>query len=164
MKQEFDSLTAGLWDLNVGQIYSTLERMLKDGLVLLEEADGPGEDRKVYRVTEAGLRELDTWLQRPPLKPKPMRDEVFVRLGLLIERDPEAALALLESQRRVGHLQLAELTRQKISLTRLGGRDRLRRELMLDAALLHAEADIKWLDLCETKLRRLITGDVTQGG
>ncbi|HEY3368553.1 MAG TPA: PadR family transcriptional regulator [Symbiobacteriaceae bacterium] len=153
LKTEFDLLTGGLWDLNVGQIYSTLERMLKDGLVSLEEEAGSGEDRKVYRLTDSGAGELAAWLDRLPLKARPMRDEVFVRLGLLLERDTGAALDLIASQRRIYHLQMAGLTRQKIGLGRLTGPDRFRRGLLLDAALLHTEADLKWLEICEAKLQ-----------
>lgn len=155
LKTEFDNLTGGLWELNVGQIYSTLERMLKDGLVEPCEDEGPEEDRKVYQVTQAGLQELETWLGRPPLKARPMRDEIYVRLGLLVERDLPAALALVDSQRRVYHVQMAELTRQKIQVARARGPDRVRRELMLGAALLHVEADLKWLENCETRLRAM---------
>lgn len=155
LKTEFDNLTGGLWELNVGQIYSTLERMLKDGLVQLEEDEGPGEDRKIYRITPDGLTELDTWLSRPPLKARPMRDEIYVRLGLLVERDLAGAFGLLDSQRRVYHLQMAELTRQKIGVARAKGPDRMRREIMLDAALLHVDADLKWLENCEARLRAL---------
>lgn len=165
LKTEFDQLTAGLWELNVGQIYSTLERMLKDGLVRLDGADGPEEDRKVYRITPEGEAELDAWLGRPPLKARPMRDEIFVRLGLLIGRDGRAALDLLDSQRRIYHVQMADLTRQKIGLTRTPpGPDRLRRELLLDAALLHVEADLKWLETCEQKLRSAGIGGAPNGG
>jgi len=128
--------------------------MLKDGLVALEEEAEIGDDRKVYRVTAAGLAELELWLQRPPVKPRPVRDEVFVRLGLLMERNLQAALDLLDSQRRIYHLQMADLTRQKVALARVRGRPaNLRQELMLDAALLHTEADLKWLDQCEDRLR-----------
>jgi DNA-binding PadR family transcriptional regulator len=159
LKAEFELLTGGLWDLNVGQVYSTLERMLKDGLVELVEVSDSSEDRKVYRVTPEGLAELQDWLDRPPLKTRPMRDEVFVRLGLLMERDPQAALDLLDSQRRLYHLQMAELTRQKIGLSRERGLGRLRRELMLDAALLHTEADLRWLETCELKIRAAMAGE-----
>ncbi|HWI60949.1 MAG TPA: helix-turn-helix transcriptional regulator [Symbiobacteriaceae bacterium] len=156
LKTEFDNLTAGLWELNVGQIYSTLERMLKDGLVeLFDDEEGAGEDRKIYRITADGRQELETWLSRPPLKARPMRDELYVRLGLLVEKDRQAALDLLESQRRVYHLQMAELTRQKIQVVRAQGPDRVRREMMLDAALLHVDADLKWLENCEARLRAL---------
>lgn len=155
LKTEFDLLTGGLWELNVGQIYSTLERMRKDGLVSLEGVDEAGEDRKVYRVTESGLAELAAWLERSPLKPRPLRDEVFVRLWLLLVRDPAAACALIDSQRRIYLQQMVALTRQKIDLAREPrGVTWLQRQLLLDAALLHAEADLKWLDTCEAKLQQ----------
>ncbi|MDF2627907.1 MAG: putative transcriptional regulator [Symbiobacteriaceae bacterium] len=155
LKTEFDNLTAGLWELNVGQIYSTLERMVKDGLVESYADEGPGEDRKMYRVTQDGLKDLETWLSRPPLKARPLRDELYVRLGLLVEKDLAATLDLLDSQRRVYHLQMAELTRQKIGVVRAHGPDRVRREMMLDSALFHVEADLKWIENCEARLRAL---------
>ncbi|MBI4492681.1 MAG: helix-turn-helix transcriptional regulator [Chloroflexi bacterium] len=155
LKAEFDLLSGGFWDLNVGQIYSTLERLLKDGLVTLDEGDGAGEGRKIYRLTPSGQAELDLWLAQPPLKPRPLRDEVYVRLGLLVDRDVSAAFDLIETQRRVYHLQMAELTRQKLALARGQRVADLRRELLLDAALLHVEADLKWLDTCDEKLRRV---------
>lgn len=94
------------------------------------------------------------WLHKAPTKPRPLRDEVFVRLGLLLPGDPGGAEALLEEQRRLYLLQLADLTRQKLALGKEPGVHRLRRELLLDAALLHAEADLKWLEICQQKLHR----------
>lgn len=153
LKTQFERLTGGLWELNVGQIYSTLERMQKEGLVALEGAEGPEEERKTYRITETGLAELERWLARPPLKARPLRDEMYVRLGLLIEKDLNRALELLESQRRVYHLQMAELTRARIQVARAQGPEQLQQEMMLDAALLHVEADLRWLENCEARLR-----------
>lgn len=129
--------------------------MLKEGLVELAEAEGSDAERKIYRITEAGLAELENWLATPPLKARPVRNEMYVRLGLLVEKDLTRALEFLESQRRVYHLQMAELTRAKIRLAREQPQDpdRLRREMMLDAALLHVEADLKWLEKCEARLR-----------
>ncbi len=155
LKTQFDGLTGGLWDLNVGQIYSTLERMRKDGLVALEESGEGADERKTYRVTDAGREELDGWLQAPPLRPRPLRDEFFVQLGLLIDRNRPAALALINGVRRVHHLRLASLTRQKVLLARSQERGRIHRELLLDAALLHVEADLTWLDRCEERLGAL---------
>lgn len=143
----------------MGQVYSTLDRLVKDNLVEVEAADEPGEERKRYRVTAAGLQALDLWLRRPPLKARPLRDELFVRLGLLLHRAPAEALPLIESQRRIWQVHMADLTRQKIGLSHLPpGPDRLRRELVLDAALLHAEADLRWLETLEAKLERYQAG------
>lgn len=157
LKGEFDLLTGGLWELNIGQVYSTLERMRREGLVELD-CDEEGDDRKVYRMTAAGLRELQVWFQRPPLKPRPLRDEVLIRLGLLLEQEPARALDLVDSQRRIYHVQLAALTRQKLRLKAEpdSGVERLRQELLLDAAIQHTEADLRWLEACETKVRRFM--------
>jgi len=153
LKTSFDALTGGLWDLNIGQVYSTLERLRREGLVALQEGDGSGEERKVYRTTPAGLNELEAWLEAPPLEARPFRDEIFVRLALLMDRDLPASLDLIDTQSRVYHLQMADLTRQKLALARSRALDRHRLELFLDAALLHAEADLKWLETCEEKIR-----------
>lgn len=153
LKTGFDTLTGGLWDLNIGQVYSTLERLRREGLVVLQEGGVSGEERKVYRISPAGLNELEGWLEAPPLEARPFRDEIFVRLALLLDRDLPAALELIETQRRVYHLQMADLTRQKLAFARSQASDRHRRELFLDAALLHVEADLKWLETCEEKIR-----------
>ena len=78
--------------------------MLKDDLVAVEGADGSSGERKVYRITVAGLEELESWLQFPPLKSRPYRDEVYIRFALLMERDLSAAIDLIDTPRRV-HLQ-----------------------------------------------------------
>jgi len=83
----------------------------------------------------------------------PARDEVFVRVGLLLGQNSGAIAALLESHRRVGQIQLAELTRQKMALGRGRGPAAVWQALLLDSAVLHTEADLKWLELCEHKLR-----------
>lgn len=165
LKTEFDQLTGGLWELNVGQVYSTLERLLKDGLIATLPSEPGGEDRRVYEPTPQGLAELDAWLSEPPTRARPLRDELYVHLGLLLERDLPAARQLIEQQRRLYHLQMADLTRQKLQLSRASTADRLRqqplgpprggrwRELVLDAALLHLEADLKWMDHCEERLQ-----------
>lgn len=105
LKTGFEALTSGLWGLNIGQVYSTLDRLRKEGLVALQEGDGSGEERKVYQITLEGRNELEAWLEAPPLEARPFRDEIFVRLSLLLDRDLAAALELIETQRRVYHLR-----------------------------------------------------------
>ena len=151
LKTGFDQLTAGQWDLNVGQVYSTLDRLRKEGLVRLDERSS-SDDRKIYRITPEGLADFETWMESPPLEPRPLRDELFVRLSLLLPENVPAVFELIETQRRVYRLHLADLTRQKVALGRLDLPDRLRRELVLDAALHHVAADLKWLDTCEEKV------------
>ena len=40
LREEFEARTGEIWPLNVGQVYSTLQRLERDGLV---ESDGSGE-------------------------------------------------------------------------------------------------------------------------
>src|ERR1051326_7748750 len=81
LKNAFDERVGEFWALNFGQIYSTLDRLEREGLV--EMHSQPQEkrpDRKVYRITTKGRRELEKWLYRPVLRPRALRDEVFIKL------------------------------------------------------------------------------------
>ena len=65
LRQEFEARTGEVWPLNVGQVYTTLQRLERDGLV---ESDDDGEDgpQKGFRITPAGAGELAEWLRTPP--------------------------------------------------------------------------------------------------
>ncbi|MGH2487894.1 MAG: PadR family transcriptional regulator [Ktedonobacterales bacterium] len=142
VKQRFEAMLGGTWEVNIGQVYSTLQRVERDGLV---EAVGERGDRgkQAYRLTNEGRRALEEWLAQPEAEPQELRQELFVKL-LLIRRLANGNLRdLLLRQRRV-YLQrlrdLAELERRM----RREGRDDL--ALLLTGAVLHTEADLKWLD------------------
>lgn len=168
LKKRFEELSGGFWELNYGQIYSTLDRLERDGLVAVEVASGPGApERRVYRITQAGEAELRRWLAEPAERPRPLRDELFVKLAFLDRGDVAAALRLIAEHKRLYLQRMAALTRRKTRLAAArreaagppaagpagGVDDRLIQELLMDAALFHAEADIRWLDHCEAKLR-----------
>src|SRR5688572_17189694 len=79
LKQEFEARFAGTWPLNIGQVYTTLARMERDGLV--ESEIVPQEvvpDRRVYAITEDGRRDLKQWLVDPVDGPVRLKDELFV--------------------------------------------------------------------------------------
>src|SRR5258705_426792 len=79
LRQEFESRTGEVWPLNVGQVYTTLQRLERDGLVASddESEDGP---QKVFRITSDGGQELDTWLRTPPDLSSPPRDELVMKV------------------------------------------------------------------------------------
>jgi len=151
LKASFDEIAGGFWDVNYGQIYSTIDRLIKDGLIAgVTEGD---DERKIYEITPKGIKEFKDWLDKPNTKIRPLRDEIFVKLAFMYPFDKEAIIHLLAEQRQLYLAKMAELTRKKYLLSRQGGgRDVLMTDLLLDAALFHAEADIKWLEHCEAKL------------
>jgi len=158
LRRTFERATGGFWRLNPGQIYQSLESLESDGLVSHRvEAQGATPDRKVYAVTEDGRRALAGWLEGAEARVRPLRDELFVRLAVMTDRPLEESLALVAAHRRsyAGHLR--ELTRARNLLVDDAprgspDRDAVVGTLLLDAAIFHCEADIRWLDHCETSL------------
>ncbi|MBB0243123.1 PadR family transcriptional regulator [Streptomyces alkaliphilus] len=148
LKRAFDAHFGQDKPLHYGQVYSTMSRLLKNGLVEVEGVEaGEGPDRKRYAITDSGVTDVAEWLSRPE-KPEPyLRSTLYTKvvLALLTSRD---AAGLLDVQ-RAEHLRLMrELTRRKSS-------GDLADQLICDHALFHLEADLRWLDLTAARLDRL---------
>jgi DNA-binding PadR family transcriptional regulator len=149
LKNAFETTLGGTWILNIGQVYTTLSRLERDGLV--ESQMVPQDllpDRKVYSLTKAGREELDCWLTEATKETIRLKDEFFIKLLIhqLVARD--GAVALIWKQRQVYMQTLAQLTTLQTDPT-------LERAttLLLEGAILHVEADLEWLDVCEERLR-----------
>ena len=154
LKRRFDERVGGVWNLNIGQVYQTLRTLQRAGLVAAVET--PDDDaqpaRRLFELTAKGLRTLERWLQRPPTRPRPVRDEILIRLLLLESAGPQEASARVEAQEHLYKRHLARLLAQK---RRLGGppdRSLLVGRLGVEAALLHTEAHLKWLEFCRQEL------------
>jgi DNA-binding PadR family transcriptional regulator len=149
LKAEFERRTGGSWQLNIGQVYTTLQRLERDGLVTAVDED-TGDERRTVAITDAGRAELDRWYAQPILPVPPPRDELAIKVLLALAAPGIDVTALLQHQRVavVGHLQ--DLTRQKRAADRAS---ELARLLHLDALILAAEAEARWLDHCEARLR-----------
>src|SRR6187431_249364 len=78
LKTGFEAATGGVWSLNVGQVYATLERLERDGFVESAEQDG----QRSYRITEAGTDELGEWWDAAIGDDPPPRDELTVKVLL----------------------------------------------------------------------------------
>jgi DNA-binding PadR family transcriptional regulator len=162
LKRSFEQLTGGFWELNYGQIYQTLDRLESEGYVTYSVAhEGSAPDKKVYAITEAGRSALGAWLAQPEVRPRPLRDELFIRLAVMPDSDVPGMLELLSAHGRIYLEKMRELTRAKAALRAESGQDghgvRVE-ELLIDAALYHAEADLRWLEHCEAKLRGSVRG------
>ncbi len=147
LKSRFEASTAGTWPLNVGQVYTTLARLERDGLVASEGAD---ENRQTWRLTDAGREALEAWYAEPVAHDPPARDELAIKVLLAVAADDVDVAGILQRQRAATMERLQELTRHK----RAADPEReLPWLLLLDALILKAEAEVRWLDLCEERLR-----------
>lgn len=160
LKRTFEQLTGGIWELNHGQIYQSLERLAADGLVSYHvENNENAPERKVYEVTSQGLEALEGWLSSADARVRPLRDELFVRLAVMAHRPAAELRELLAAYRQSYAAHMRELTRAKRRSTRKhAAADEARshefevEQMLLDAAIFHCEADLRWLDHCEAQL------------
>jgi DNA-binding PadR family transcriptional regulator len=148
LKTEFEAATGDVWPLNVGQVYTTLGRLERDELVRSEtDADG----QKVYAITEAGRQELRRWFETPVAREVVPRQELAIKLVFAIRSAAADVAAVVQRQRAATMRSLQEFTRLKAQAEAAGDLAWL---LMLDALIFQAEAEARWLDLCEARLGR----------
>jgi DNA-binding PadR family transcriptional regulator len=154
LEHEFGDLLPAL---NAGQIYTTLARLERDGLVRADDVAQDGRpNKRVYELTDEGRGALAEWLAAPAPGAR-LKDEFFIKLvlaGLTGVADPKA---LIERQRREYLQSLRDLDR--LAAERDGSDDPAA-ELLIEGAALHVQADLQWLDLCE---QRLIPREETDG-
>ena len=142
------------WSLNYGQLYRTLDRLERAGLIGGTEQFQSGRpSRKVYRITASGRQSLDDWLLLPPTyEPRPLRDELSVKLLFLTDAKHNETLALIRSQRAIYLQHLARLTKRRSVLEEAGQGDSFVTRLLLVQADMRVRADLAWLDLVEQEL------------
>src|SRR5438876_11590781 len=159
LKTEFDTLYGDFWSLNYGQLYRTLDRLERAGLIEGTEQFQSGRpSRRVYRITASGRQSLDDWLLLPPTyEPRPMRDDLSVKLLFLTEPRREETLALVRSQRAIYLHHLARLTKRRTVLE-ASGQDMFVTRLLLLQADMRVRTDLAWLDLVEKELLQRIEG------
>src|SRR4051812_13176686 len=117
LQQEFEARTGEVWPLNVGQVYSTLQRLERDGLVTHAGDDTERTRRRRFRLTGEGARELDEWLLAPGEAPGPPRDELLIKV-LIASRLPDVDMSeVLQSHRRRLVEEMQRYTRLKARLS-----------------------------------------------
>jgi DNA-binding PadR family transcriptional regulator len=150
LRQEFEASTGATWPLNIGQVYTTLARLERDGLVA-EAADQGDADQRVYTISEAGRAEVRSWFRTPIRHESPRRDELAIKLALAVRTPGVDVGAVIQTQRTATVRTLQEYTRLR---ERAG--DDLAWLLVADSLIFAAEAEIRWLDQCETRLARAV--------
>jgi DNA-binding PadR family transcriptional regulator len=148
LKTAFEATTGGVWALNIGQVYTTLDRLARDGRVEV----GPGGDagRRTYSITEEGRSELARWLGASPADAPPPRDELLLKVLLALGTPSVDAREVIQGQ-RTGIVEALQAHRRRLRTQAHDG-DVLVGRLVVDALVLRLEADLRWLDLCEERL------------
>jgi len=157
LRAEFEQRTGSTWPLNIGQVYTTLTRLERDGLV-----EGTGADDEdsshgaIYRVTPAGRDEVSAWFTTPVARTQPPRDELAIKLAIAVTVPGVDVGAVIQQQRSATMAALQDYTRLKRGGRAAAPEDRadMAWSLVLDSLVFAAEAEIRWLDHCEARLRR----------
>lgn len=163
LKHGFEQRTGGVWPLNVGQVYTTVGRLERDGLVALrEEHDG----QKLYETTAAGREKVATWFARPSKKLAASRDEMVLKITIAMTTPGVDVRAVIQAERRALIEQLQEYTRLKVDAQQA---DDLSWLMLLDSLIFKTEARVRWLDACESRIARAemeptTTNETNRGG
>jgi DNA-binding PadR family transcriptional regulator len=148
----FKERTGDTWPLNIGQVYTTLARLERDGLVVPAGDDGDGH--QIYALTDDGRAELAQWFATPVARADRPRDELAIKLSVALTVAGVDVREVLQTQRTATLRDLQELTRQKAQVAD----GDLAWLLALDSLIFQAEAEARWLDSCEERL--LTKGEV----
>ena len=147
LRQEFEARTGEVWPLNVGQVYTTLQRLERDGLVESDDAeDGP---QKGYRITPEGTRELTDWLQTPPDLEQPPRDELLIKVLVATQVPGVDVHEVIQVHRR----HLVEVMQRYTAVKADAPEDDVALALVVDAELFRLESAVRWLDTADVRLR-----------
>jgi DNA-binding PadR family transcriptional regulator len=148
LRQEFEARTGEVWPLNVGQVYTTLQRLERDGLVESEgNGDGP---QKGYRITRSGHDELLEWLRTPPGDETPPRDELLIKVLVAAQTPNVDVHDVIQVHRR----SLVEQMQRYTAVKAVADDDDVSLALIVDAELFRIEGAVRWLDTADVRLRR----------
>jgi DNA-binding PadR family transcriptional regulator len=137
LREEFEARTGEVWPLNVGQVYTTLQRLERDGLVESDDATEEGP-QKGFRITSEGADELAGWLRTPPDLASPPRDELVIKVLVALRVPGTDVHEVIQVHRR--YLGLA---------------------LVVDAELFRLDSVVRWLDTADSRLKRLPKGELS---
>jgi DNA-binding PadR family transcriptional regulator len=149
LRTAFEESTGGTWPLNIGQVYTTLARLERDGLVSPLPEGEVGQ--RPYQITDTGRADLAVWFATPISRTDRPRDELAIKLALALTTPGVDVRTVVQTQRTATMRTLQEYTRLKARADRPSD---LSWRLVLDAMLFQAEAEIRWLDHCEASLVR----------
>jgi len=149
LREEFEARTGDVWPLNVGQVYTTLQRLERDGLVESDD-DSEAGPQKGFRITADGAEELAGWLRTPPDLGSPPRDELVIKILVAVRVPGIDVHQVIQAHRRY----LVELMQEWTRLKDEEGDLDLSFALVVDAELYRLDSVVQWLDTADGRLRR----------
>jgi DNA-binding PadR family transcriptional regulator len=154
LKLRFDERVGTAWHLNIGQVYQTLRALQRSKLIaeVGGTSDGQHPARRMFELTAKGQRVLDRWLQRPPVRLRPVRDEMLIRLLVVEPQRRGELLSRLEEQEHHYKRYMARLVMQHRRSAGTEEPDGLVRQLSVEAAMHHTEAHLKGLEYTRERL------------
>src|SRR5579862_1128991 len=151
LREEFEARTGEVWPLNVGQVYQTLQRLERDGLVASDETGDQGPQNH-FRITAEGERELAAWLRTPPDLSSPPRDELVMKVLVALYVPTADIHAVIQAHRRY----VVELM-QRWTRIREDDAGDFNTALAIDAELFRLDSVVRWLDAAEARVNRAAT-------
>ena len=153
LRVEFEHSTGSTGPLNIGQVYTTLDRLERDGLVSNDGGDGEGH--VVYSITEAGRAEVQGWFATPVERSNPPRNELAIKLALAVTLPGVDVAAIIQGQRTASMRALQDYTKSRRDTAANQRAADTAWLLVLDSMIFQTEAEIRWLDLCEARMMQL---------
>jgi DNA-binding PadR family transcriptional regulator len=150
LREEFEAGTGEVWPLNIGQVYTTLQRLERDELIQSDDEAERDSPQKRFLITAEGERELAAWLRTPPDMSSPPRDELVIKMLVAMRVAGTDVRAVIQAHRRY----LVELMQQWTRIKEAdAGRD-LALGLAVDAELFRLDAVVRWLDAADGRIKR----------
>ncbi|MDO4271856.1 MAG: PadR family transcriptional regulator [Candidatus Saccharibacteria bacterium] len=153
LKKMYDSLFGREKPILPGQIYSTLARLKRDGKVqelsdadAMEKSAGPG--RVKYQITTDGSEYFQKWLAEPEKVNPYLQTTMYFKVVLALLNDTDATV-FLDNQRHAHIAQMRDLTKQRIQCNDLAT------TLLIDNTIYHIEADLRWIELANSRINKL---------
>jgi DNA-binding PadR family transcriptional regulator len=150
LRQEFEARTGEVWPLNVGQVYTTLQRLERDGLVESDDSSDEGP-QKGFRITAEGEAELAAWLRTPPDLSSPPRDELVIKVLVALTLPGVDVRDVIQVHRR----HVVQLMQQWTRLKEDARDGDVSFGLVVDAELFRLDSVVRWLDAADGRIARM---------
>jgi DNA-binding PadR family transcriptional regulator len=150
LRVEFENRTGATWPLNIGQVYTTLDRLERDAMVAKVGDDGEGH--VVYSITAAGKAAVRSWFAAPVERNNPPRNELAIKLALAVTLPGVDVQAIIQAQRVESIRALQDYTKARRDTAANQRAMDTAWLLVLDSLIFQTEAEVRWLDLCEARM------------